>query len=87
VTALQAVGLSLTIPLMMLLVPRFGILGAAASLLISTSVRFAFVMSSFSRFLSLPRPKVLFGRADFRYVRSIAEGRLRLSAKAAEVRI
>lgn len=87
VTALQAIGLSLTIPLMVVLVPRFGIRGAAASLLISTCIRFAFVMSSFSRFLSMPRPKVLFGRADFRYVRSIAEGRLGLSGRAAEVRI
>jgi O-antigen/teichoic acid export membrane protein len=72
---------------MVLLVPRFGIRGAAASLLISTCIRFAFVMSSFSRFLSIPRPKVLFGRADFRYVRSLAEARLGLSGRAAEMRI
>ena len=57
ITALQAIGLLITVPLMLVLVPRFGIEGAALSLLLSTCARFAFVLGSFSRFLGLPRPQ------------------------------
>ena len=64
ITALQAIGLLLTVPLMLVLVPRFGIEGAALSLLLSTCARFAFVLASFSRFLGLPRPGLLPRRAD-----------------------
>jgi O-antigen/teichoic acid export membrane protein len=68
VTTLQAVGLLLTIPLMLVLVPRFGIEGAAFSLLLSTCARFAFVMASFSRFLDLPAPGLLPRREDVSFL-------------------
>ena len=67
ITALQAVGLLLTLPLMLLLVPRFGIEGAAVSLLLSTCARFAFVLASFSRFLGLPCPGLLPRLADLSF--------------------
>src|ERR1700722_19440111 len=68
VTVLQAIGLLLTVPLMLVLVPRFGIAGAALSLLLSTCARFAFVLGSFSRFLDLPRPGLLPRRADLSFM-------------------
>ncbi len=64
VTALQALGLALVMPLMFFLVPRFGIEGAALSLLFSTSARFLFVLISFPRFLGMPHPRLLIDRSD-----------------------
>ena len=58
VTALQVTGLTLTIPLMLLLVPRFGIVGAGAALLLSTTTRFIFVLVSFPVFLKMPVPDI-----------------------------
>jgi O-antigen/teichoic acid export membrane protein len=77
ITALQAIGLLLTVPLMLVLVPRFGIAGAAFSLLLSTCVRFAFVLASFSRFLNLPRPGLLPRRADISFLSNEVFRRLR----------
>jgi O-antigen/teichoic acid export membrane protein len=77
ITALQAIGLLLTVPLMIVLVPRYGIEGAAFSLLLSTCARFTFVVGSFSRFLKLPRPGLLPRRADLYLVRSVVFRRSR----------
>jgi O-antigen/teichoic acid export membrane protein len=77
ITALQAIGLLLTVPLMLALVPRFGIAGAALSLLLSTCARFAFVLASFSRFLDLPRPALLPRRADLLFLSNEVSRRLR----------
>jgi O-antigen/teichoic acid export membrane protein len=71
VTALQAFGLLLTLPMMLVLVPRYGIEGAALSLLLSTCARFLFVMGSFSRFLKMPRPDLMLKGADLRYMSSM----------------
>jgi O-antigen/teichoic acid export membrane protein len=64
VTSLQAFGLMLTIPLMLLLIPRFGLEGAATALLLSTCARFAFVIASFPVFLRLPIPGLLLRREE-----------------------
>ena len=77
ITTLQAIGLLLTVPLMLVLVPRFGIEGAALSLLLSTCARFAFVLASFSRFLGLPRPGLLPRRADLLFLSNAVFRRLR----------
>jgi O-antigen/teichoic acid export membrane protein len=77
VTTLQAIGLLCTIPLMLVLVPRFGIEGAAFSLLLSTCARFVFVLASFSRFLKLPRPGLLPCQADLRFLSSAVSRRQR----------
>jgi O-antigen/teichoic acid export membrane protein len=82
ITVLQAVGLLLTVPLMLILVPRFGIEGAALSPLLSKCARFTFVLASFSRFLDRPRPGFLPRRADplvlvdevFRRLRALRPG-------------
>ena len=77
ITTLQAIGLLLTVPLMLVLVPRFGIEGAALSLLLSTCARFTFVLASFSRFLGLPRPGILPRRADLAFIHGVVFRRLR----------
>jgi O-antigen/teichoic acid export membrane protein len=66
VTLLQSIGLSLTIPFMMFLIPRFGTLGAAYALLMSTSCRFLFVQCSFRLFLDARCPRLWLSRFDFR---------------------
>lgn len=56
VTVLQAVGLSLSVPLMLVLIPRWGIQGAAVSLLVSTVARLVFVLIGYRLFLHTPLP-------------------------------
>lgn len=58
VTALQVTGLLFVVPLMLVLVPRYGIVGAGVALLISTTVRFLFVLASFPLFLKMPPPRI-----------------------------
>jgi len=64
VTTFQVVGLALTIPLMLVFIPRFGVEGAASSLLISTAFRLLFVTVSFRRLLNVNCPRILAGVAD-----------------------
>ncbi len=75
ITGLQVTGLALTIPLMLLLVPRFGIVGAGAAMLGSTVARLAFVVASFPLFLKMRVPRLLPQLEDLHFaVRTIEEG-------------
>ncbi len=65
VTFLQAIGLSLSVPLMLLLIPRWGIRGAAFSLLVSTTARFTFIYSAFRFVLKTSPPSMLPQAEDF----------------------
>ena len=65
VTALQLLGLLLTVPMVLLLAPHYGIFGAALALLLSTTFRFIFIMVSFPIFLKLPPPSVIPNTKDF----------------------
>jgi O-antigen/teichoic acid export membrane protein len=66
ITTLQVVGLLLTLPLMFVLVPRFGIVGAALALLLSTIVRLLFVLASYPLFLKMRMPDVFHKAGDLR---------------------
>ncbi len=66
VTLLQSIGLALTVPFMMFLIPRYGMLGAAYALLMSTFCRFLFIQISFPLFLGVSRPRLWFSRSDVR---------------------
>jgi O-antigen/teichoic acid export membrane protein len=66
VTILQGVGLSLSIPMMLWLIPRYGIYGAAVSLLASTTARLLFVTIGFRMFLKISAPRMLPGWNDVR---------------------
>lgn len=59
VTVLQGLGLSLSVPMMLCLIPRYGIYGAAISLLVSTSARLIFVCAGFRIFLKVSPPRLL----------------------------
>lgn len=73
ITILQAVGLSLSLPIMLVLIPRWGIEGAACALLISTTARFLFIFFSFPMVLKVRVPDLLPKPADFEIlVRAIA---------------
>lgn len=68
VTVLQALGLSLSIPMMLWLIPRFGIYGAAVSLLTSTIARLMFVCVGFRIFLKTAAPNILPAWRDVRFL-------------------
>jgi O-antigen/teichoic acid export membrane protein len=68
ITGLQIIGLLLTIPFMLLLVPRFGIVGAAVALFLSTTIRLIFVLASFPLFLNMRVPQILPTWADVRFL-------------------
>ncbi len=65
VTAFQGVGLATTIPLMLFMIPRYGLTGAALSLLASTTLRLVFVMGCFPALLHLPIPNIIPNSDDF----------------------
>ena len=77
VTTLQVIGLGLTVPLMLVLIPRLGIVGAGLALLISTAVRFVFVVASFPLFLKMPIPQLLPTARDVLTLRDLARDRIR----------
>jgi O-antigen/teichoic acid export membrane protein len=64
VTALQAAGLALSVPLMLVLIPRLGLLGAGIALLLSTVARFGLVLVCFPWLLKTRPPNLLLTRAD-----------------------
>ena len=74
ITVLEAIGLSFSIPMMLILVPRFGIYGAAASLLTSTVARLIFVFSGFRIFLKTDPPKIIPAGKDIRMLSSMIMG-------------
>jgi len=78
VTMLQAAGLATVIPLMLVLIPRLGLIGAAVSLLLSTSLRLVAVLACFPLLLQRRVPSLLPGAEDVRYVRERL-GRWKLS--------
>ncbi len=65
VTLLQAVGLSFSIPMMLLLIPRWGIAGAACALLASTCARLILIFVSFRLVLKVAAPSLVPQREDF----------------------
>lgn len=75
VTILQALGLFVAIPCMLILMPRFGLMGAAVALLISTCARLAFLFVSFPTILRLPIPNLIPTVEDFASLRRSFAGR------------
>lgn len=65
VTLLQTIGLGLSIPFLLLLVPRLGLQGAGWALLCSTVVRLVFVLACYPLVLKVRPPSLLAKRSDF----------------------
>ncbi len=71
VTLLQGLGLGITIPLMLVLIPRYGLVGAGIALLVSTSTRFFLVMSCYPLILKVPPPSLIVNLDDIRYLQKL----------------
>ena len=65
VTTFQICGVCTTLPLMLLFVPRCGLVGAAYALLASTIIRLILVLLSYPIFLHEQIPRVILTRHDF----------------------
>jgi len=72
ITALQVTGLLLTLPLMLIFVPRMGIVGAGLALLVSTSARLLFVLASYPLFLKTRVPHIFPKAEDLRFMAEAA---------------
>jgi len=68
VTILQGIGLGLTLPLMLLLIPTYNLVGAGLALLISTTLRLIFVLVSYKLILKVQPPSLLITREDFLFL-------------------
>ena len=68
VSLLQGFGLALTVPLMLLLIPRYGITGAALALLLSTLARLCFICIGFPVYLKLRTPDLVPKISDFHFL-------------------
>jgi O-antigen/teichoic acid export membrane protein len=80
VTVLQGAGLGLAVPLVLVLIPRYGLEGAGLALLISAAARFVFVLVSFPLFLKVGMPSLWPTKADFGTIATVLSeirGRLR----------
>jgi O-antigen/teichoic acid export membrane protein len=64
VTVLQGTGLALVLPLLLILVPRYGLEGAGLALLGSSAARLVFVIVSFPLILKVRPPRLWLGRND-----------------------
>ena len=73
VTVLQGIGLALSIPLMLWLIPKMGVVGAAIALLLSTIARFLFIYFGFPVFLRLQPPRLFPSHEDLKSVWNIVQ--------------
>lgn len=69
VTILQGLGLALSVPLMLIFIPRYGLLGTGISLAISSAVRLILMLMCFPWLLKERAPKLLFGHDDWMFLR------------------
>lgn len=67
-TALQVTGVSVSIPLMLLLIPKQGVMGAAIALLSATVVRLALALVAYPVLLKVKPPSLLINRQDLLYL-------------------
>ncbi len=74
---LQLAGLALAVPLMLVLIPRIGLAGAAIALLASTVARFIVILVSYPLLLKLPPPALILNAGDIAYLRDILRQRNR----------
>lgn len=64
VTLLQGAGIALSVPLLLVLVPRYGLEGAGLALLISATIRFVLVLVSFPLVLKVRLPRLWLTSTD-----------------------
>ncbi|MDQ0890884.1 O-antigen/teichoic acid export membrane protein [Paenibacillus sp. V4I9] len=69
VSLLQVIGQGLTIPLLFVLVPKFGLIGAGYAMLISSVIRLIFILSNYPITLKVPLPQPFLTRADVHWLK------------------
>ncbi|WP_223066914.1 lipopolysaccharide biosynthesis protein [Paenibacillus caui] len=77
VTLLQGLGLALVVPMLFLLVPRFGLVGAGYAMLASVLLRFAFILFNFKYTLKVKIPPLWVTREDIRWLRGTMNSMMR----------
>lgn len=70
ITLLQGLGLLLNLPLLLVLVPTFGLLGAGMSLLLTSFVRLLVILLAFPRVLNTPPPRLWLNASDLQDART-----------------
>jgi O-antigen/teichoic acid export membrane protein len=75
VSILQGIGLGLSVPLMLLLIPTYGLVGAGLALLGSTTARLIFVLVSYPLFLKVRPPGLIITRKDWYFMQQIFESK------------
>lgn len=68
VTILQGIGLGLSVPLLVVLIPAYGLEGAGWALLGSTTARLVFVLVSYPLILKIRPPSLLMTREDWHFM-------------------
>lgn len=69
IAILQSMGLAITVPLMVYLVPNYGLLGASIALLISAFSRFLLVMFAYPLVLRRGVPSLILHKSDLMFVK------------------
>jgi O-antigen/teichoic acid export membrane protein len=68
ITMVQGFGLACVLPLLALLVPPYGLMGAAVAMLLSTLLRLAFIAASYEILLRRRMPGLLIRRSDVTFL-------------------
>ncbi|ASA26026.1 lipopolysaccharide biosynthesis protein [Paenibacillus donghaensis] len=77
VSMLQGVGLILVIPLLFLLVPKFGLLGAGAAMLSSAVLRLLFIILNIKYNLKVKLPWMFINREDIQWMKTTMNSYIR----------
>jgi O-antigen/teichoic acid export membrane protein len=68
VTLSQGLGLACSVPLMMMLIPKYEIFGAGLSLMGASLARSIFILVCFPLFLNVPPPRLVMNEDDWHFV-------------------
>lgn len=77
VSILQGVGLLLVIPLLFLLVPKFGLFGAGVAMLSSAMLRFLFIILNIRYNLKVKLPRLLINGEDIQWMKTTMNSYIR----------
>jgi enterobacterial common antigen flippase len=78
VTILQGIGLGLNFPLMLVLIPRYGMVGAGLALLGSTTMRLLFILSCYPLVLKVSPPRFILQSSDWQLFKQAIAQRIKM---------
>jgi len=83
-TVLQLTGLALTIPLLIVLTPKWGLVGVGVALLMSAILRLIFAIICYPLFIKISPPSLLLKKSDITYVINSVTGKSRKPQSVSE---